>query len=220
MNTFSSFASSSVGRKLIVGLTGVFLSLFLVMHCTVNLFLFRGDHGELFNSSAEFLATYPVLRPIEIGLLLLFLIHAFYAVWLWFKNRQARPNRYAVNRASDVSTLQSRTMIITATVVLVFLVIHIQTFFVQSRFFAGEHGPTMYDRVAEAFANPAYALFYVVAMVFLGYHLRHGFQSAFQTYGLRTSKYIKVIEAVSVVFWLFIPLGFALMPIFFLFRAH
>ena len=78
----------------------------------------------------------------------------------------------------------------------------------------------MYQRVEEAFANPVYALFYIVAMGFLAYHLRHGFQSAFQTYGLRTSKYQKLIEAVAVVFWLFIPLGFALMPIYFMFRAH
>jgi succinate dehydrogenase / fumarate reductase cytochrome b subunit len=78
----------------------------------------------------------------------------------------------------------------------------------------------MYARVAEAFANPVYSLFYVVALVFLAYHLRHGFQSAFQTFGLRTSRYRRLIEWTAVIFWLVIPLGFALMPLFFLFRAH
>lgn len=220
MSKYPSFFSSSVGRKMVVGLTGVFLCMFLVFHLSINLFLFHSDGGKQFDTYAEFLATYPLLRPIEIVLFLLFLVHGFYAVWLWFKNRFARPERYAVTRGSDVSTLESRIMIITALVVFVFLVVHIYTFFVQSRFFADATPITMYDRVAAAFANPVYSLFYVVALVFLAYHLRHGFQSAFQTYGLRTSKYRTAIEAIAVVFWLLIPIGFALMPLYFLFRAH
>jgi succinate dehydrogenase / fumarate reductase cytochrome b subunit len=220
MSKIASLYTSSVGRKLVVGLTGVFLCLFLVFHVSVNLFLFKPDGGAMFNTYAEFLATYPLLRPVEIILFLLFVVHAFYAIWLWLTNRTARPERYAVNKASEVSTLESRIMIVTALVVLVFLVIHINTFFVTSRFFSGDHDITMYQRVADAFAHPVYALFYVVALIFLAYHLRHGFQSAFQTYGLRTSKYRILIEAVAVVFWLLIPIGFALMPLYFLFRAH
>ena len=220
MSKITSFYTSSVGRKMIVGLTGIFLLLFLVFHLTVNLFLFRQDAGISFNEYAEFLATYPLLRPVEIALFLLFLIHAVIAVWLWLRNRQARPERYAVNRNAEVSETGSRITFITGLVVLVFLVIHVNTFFVQSRFFAPESAPTMYQRVAGAFSNPVYALFYVVALVFLAYHLRHGFQSALQTYGLRTSRYVRLIEAVGVIFWLFIPLGFALMPLYFLFRAH
>lgn len=220
MSKIASFYSSSVGRKLLVGLTGVFLCLFLVFHLLVNLFLFSADGGAMFNTYAEFLATYPLLRPVEIILFLLFLLHAFYAVWLWFTNRAARPERYGVNKASDVSTFESRIMIVTALAVLAFLIIHIYTFFVKSRFLPGEYGITMYQRVAEAFSDPVSALFYLVALIFLAYHLRHGFQSAFQTYGLRTSHYRKLIEAVAVVFWLLIPLGFALMPLYFLFRAH
>ncbi len=220
MRKKQSFFASSVGRKLIVGLSGFFLCLFLVFHLTANLFLFKADGGKLFNTYAEFLATYPLLRPIEIVLFLLFFVHAVYGVWLWFINRAARPERYAVKRSGEVSTLSSRIMIITATVVLAFLVIHINTFFIQSRFVDGESGPTMYDRVASAFAQPVSAIFYVIAVVFLAFHLRHGFQSSFQTFGLRNSKYLKLIEGVAVIFWLLIPLGFALMPLYFLFRAH
>jgi succinate dehydrogenase / fumarate reductase cytochrome b subunit len=220
MRKTQSFFASSVGRKLIVGLTGFFLCLFLVFHLTANLFLFEADQGRLFDTYAEFLATYPLLRPIEIILFALFLIHAIYAVWLWFVNRAARPEQYAVKHGEEVSTLSSRLMIITALVVLAFLVIHINEFFVQSRFFGGDHAPTMYERVEAAFSQPLMSLFYVVALVFLALHLRHGFQSAFQTYGLRNSKYLKLLEGVAVIFWLLIPLGFALMPLYFLFRAH
>jgi succinate dehydrogenase / fumarate reductase cytochrome b subunit len=220
MSSFSSFLASSVGRKLLVGLTGLFLCLFLVFHLIVNLFLFRQDGGGTFNTYAEFLATYPLLRPIEIVLFLLFLIHAAVTGWLWLLNRMARPHRYAVNRNAEVSETSSRIMFISGTVVLAFLVVHVNTFFVQSRFFSAENAPTMYARVAAAFANPVYALFYVAALVFLAYHLRHGFQSAFQTFGLRTGRYRWLIEAVAVIFWLLIPLSFALMPLYFLFRVH
>jgi succinate dehydrogenase / fumarate reductase cytochrome b subunit len=220
MSKLSSFTASSVGRKLLVGLTGLFLCLYLLFHMTVNLFLFKQDGGGTFDTYAEFLATYPLLRPVEIILFLLFLVHAFFTGLLWFLNRRARPQRYAVNRNDEVSETASRIMFITGMVVTAFLVVHVNTFFVKSRFFSSEHSPTMYARVAEAFANPVYSLFYVVALVFLAYHLRHGFQSAFQTFGLRTSRYRRLIEWTAVIFWLVIPLGFALMPLFFLFRAH
>jgi succinate dehydrogenase / fumarate reductase cytochrome b subunit len=220
MRKKQSFFASSVGRKLIVGLSGFFLCLFLVFHLTVNLFLFKADGGKLFDSYAEFLATYPLLRPIEIVLFLLFLVHAIYALWLWYLNRAARPERYAVKRSGEVSTLSSRIMFITALVVLAFLVIHVNTFFVQSRFFSGENGPTMFERVATALADPVTDVFYILALIFLAFHLRHGFQSLFQTWGLRNTRYLKLIEGVAVIFWLLIPLGFALMPLYFLFRAH
>ncbi len=205
---------------MLVGLTGFFLCLFLVFHLTVNLFLFKQDGGQTFVTYSEFLATYPLLRPIEIVLFLLFVVHALYALWLWLLNRRARPMRYAVNRNGDVVETGSRITFWTGLVVLVFLVIHINTFFIQSRFFSPENAPTMYQRVETAFANPVYSIFYIIALVFLAYHLRHGFQSAFQTYGLRVGRYRKLIEAVAVIFWLLIPLGFALMPLYFMFRAH
>jgi succinate dehydrogenase / fumarate reductase, cytochrome b subunit len=220
MSKITNFYTSSVGRKMLVGLTGFFLCAFLAFHLYINLFLFKHDAGETFNTYSEFLATYPLLRPIEIGLFLLFVVHACFALWLWFVNRQARPRGYAVLRASDNSKLESRITFITGTVVLVFLVVHINTFFVQSRFFATGESETMFQRVAGAFQNPWYDAFYVVALVFLGYHLKHGFQSMFQTLGLRSTKYQRLIDIIAIIFWLLIPLGFAAMPLYFLFRAH
>jgi succinate dehydrogenase / fumarate reductase cytochrome b subunit len=102
--------------------------------------------------------------------------------------------------------------------VFIFLVVHLRTFWVTTRF---QHDlyPSMYETVRTAFADPLYTLFYVVAMGVLAFHLRHGFQSAFQTFGLKTKKYGGIIEAAGVLFWLLIPVGFATVPVFFLLKA-
>jgi len=200
-----------------MGLSGLFLCSFLVVHLFINLFLFKQDGGATFDVYGEFMATYPLIRPLEWILFGGFLLHAFVGIWLWITNRQARPERYAVNRASENSTLASRIGFITGAFVLVFLVVHINTFFVKSRFFPD--GRTMYEIVVQAFQGPVYVGFYVVALVFLAYHLRHGFQSAFQTLGIRFEKYQPLIDAVGVVFWLLIPLAFAALPLYFLW-AH
>jgi succinate dehydrogenase / fumarate reductase cytochrome b subunit len=214
MGKITSFYTSSVGRKLLVGLTGLFLCSFLVVHLYVNLFLFKQDSGQTYGVYSEFLATYPLIRPLEWILFAGFLLHAFIGGWLWITNRSARPRRYKVNRASDNSTLSSRVAFWTGSFVLVFLVIHINTFFITSRF--RDTGETLYKIVVEAFKNPVYDAFYVIAMGFLAYHLKHGFQSAFQTFGLRNKKYRLLIDIVAVIFWLLIPIGFAFMPLYFL----
>jgi succinate dehydrogenase / fumarate reductase cytochrome b subunit len=214
MKKVATFLTSSVGRKLVVALTGLFLCSFLVVHLYINFFLFKQDAGRTYDVYSEFLATYPLIRPLEWILFAGFLVHAFIGGWLWIVNRSTRPRRYAVNRASENSTLSSRVAFWTGGFVFVFLVIHINTFFIASRF--GETGKTLYELVVEAFKNPVYDAFYVVAMAFLGYHLKHGFQSAFQTFGLRTKRYERLIDIVAIFFWLLIPLGFAIMPLYFL----
>jgi succinate dehydrogenase / fumarate reductase cytochrome b subunit len=214
MSSITTFFTSSVGRKLLMGLSGLFLCSFLIVHLYINLFLLAGDRGATFDVYAEFMATYPLLRPIEIVLFLGFLLHAVLGVWLWFLNRRARPARYRVLRAGETSELSSRVMMWTGLVVLAFLIIHVNAFFVQSRFFPA--GRTMYEIVAAAFANPWTDAFYLASLFFLGYHLRHGFQSSVQTFGLRHPRYQWLIDAIGVFFWLLLPLGFAMMPLYFL----
>jgi succinate dehydrogenase / fumarate reductase cytochrome b subunit len=217
MNRITKFYTSSVGRKLLMGLTGFFLCSFLCVHLYINLFLFKSDSGQAFDAYSEFMATYPLIRPIEIVLFLGFLLHMVIGVWLWIVNRMARPERYAVHKASDTSALSSRVMFWTGLFVLVFLVVHINSFFIRSRFL--DPNTPMYEIVAETFKNPWYDAFYVVALFFLGYHLLHGFQSAFQTFGIRPEKYKTVIDLLAIVFWLLIPICFAAMPLYFLW-AH
>lgn len=217
MNRIATFTNSSVGRKLLLGLTGFFLLSFLVIHLTINLFLFKADAGETFDAYAEFMATYPLVRPLEILLFAGFLLHMMLGVWLWLLNRRVRPRQYAVNSKSDTSTLTSRIMFITGMIVLAFLVVHVNTFFVASRFI--DSSVPMFERVRDAFANPWYVGFYLLALIFLGYHLKHGAQSVFQTYGLYVGRWKLLIDLLAIIFWLLIPLAFASMPLYFLW-AH
>jgi succinate dehydrogenase / fumarate reductase cytochrome b subunit len=217
MNRIATFLNSSVGRKLLMGLTGFFLLSFLVVHLTINLFLFKADGGETFDTYAEFMATYPLIRPLELLLFAGFFLHVILGVWLWFLNRRVRRRKYAVNSASETSTLTSRIMFFTGAIVFAFLVIHVRTFFVQSRFI--DPVTPMYELVWQAFGNPWYVAFYLVALIFLAYHLKHGVQSVFQTYGLYVGRWKTWIDLLALIFWLLIPLAFASMPLYFLW-AH
>jgi succinate dehydrogenase / fumarate reductase, cytochrome b subunit len=214
MNRIANFTTSSVGRKLLMGLTGFFLCSFLIVHLYLNLFLLKSDSGGTFDAYSEFMATYPLVRPLEIVLFAGFLTHMVIGIWLWWTNRNVRPRAYAVNRASENSELSSRIAFITGAFVLIFLVLHINAFFVRSRFL--ESGKSMYEIVTETFSNPWTDTFYLAALVFLGYHLKHGVQSAFQTFGLRTPRYRRLIDLVAVIFWLLIPAAFASLPVYFL----
>jgi succinate dehydrogenase / fumarate reductase cytochrome b subunit len=211
MKKILAFFSTSVGRKLLMGLSGLFLCSFLVVHLYINLFVLKSDTGQTFDVYAEFMSTYPLMRPLEVALFAGFLLHMILGIWLWYVNRKVRPRGYAVNRASDTSALSSRIMWVTGGFVLVFLILHVNAFFVRSRFFP--HDQTMYEIIRDAFQSPATVVFYLVALAFLAYHLRHGWQSSFQTFGLLNGKYKGLIETIGVVFWLLIPAGFALIPI-------
>jgi succinate dehydrogenase / fumarate reductase cytochrome b subunit len=207
-----SFYQSSVGKKILMSLAGLFLCSFLVIHLSGNLALFRNDGGEAFNHYSEFMAHNPVIRSTEILLVVGFVLHMFLGILLWFKNRAARPEKYSSYKLSDNTPLASRTTMLSGSVILFFLIVHLRQFFLPSRFF-GE--TNMYRLVVEAFANPLYDLLYIISLVLLAYHLKHAFQSAFQTLGLRKGKYIVLFDAVAVIFWLLIPIGFASMPIYF-----
>jgi succinate dehydrogenase / fumarate reductase, cytochrome b subunit len=217
MNAILTFYQSSIGKKLVVGLTGLLLCTYLVVHLIGNFLLFRNDNGAAFNTYADILPQILVIRIIEVGLFALFLFHIFTATITWFQNRSARPVKYRLSRQETNSTVTSRTMFLTGSIVFIFLVIHVRTFWFTSRYQAGE-GFRMFDLVRESFANPVYGAFYLVAMFLLGFHLRHGFQSAFQTFGLRNRKYTPLIDLVGIFFWLVIPAGFASIPVYFFFN--
>ncbi|MFI5250826.1 MAG: succinate dehydrogenase cytochrome b subunit [Bacteroidota bacterium] len=215
MSKLASFYQSSVGKKFVVGFTGLFLCTFLVVHLYINLYLFKHDGGETFNVYAEFMATNPVVRTLEIVLFLGFILHILTSTILWYKNRSARPQKYLVTHPLESSTASSRITFLTGSIIFMFLVVHMDSFWISSRFFAAEN-PSMFNLVRQKFSSPLYDGFYLAALFLLGFHLRHGFQSAFQTFGIRGKRYEGMIELVGVVFWLLIPIGFAAMPIYFL----
>lgn len=205
--------SSSIGQKIISAITGLFLIAFLVVHLSGNLLLFKNDAGEAFNAYAQANASSILIRSIEVVLFAGFLIHIYWGIRVWLFNRRARRKGYIINRPSENSALFSRIMFISGLLVLLFLVIHLKTFWVPIRF-QKEDILSEFALVQTVFQNPFYVLFYLACMVLLGYHLRQGFQSAFQTVGIR-SFWRRAIEMAGVVFWLIIPLGFALMPLYF-----
>jgi len=209
------FYSSSIGKKVVMSLTGLFLCLFLIEHVVGNFLLFLNDNGAAYDMYTEIMSHNIVIRAIEVFLFGGLVLHALSGLIVWLKNRRSRPNDYEVYRLKDNTPLEGRITMLTGSIIFLFLVIHLNTFFVPTRF--GSEKVSPYTMVAQAFSNPWYGGFYVIALIFLAYHLRHGFQSAFQTLGLKNTKYSTLLDWVAVIFWLLIPLGFASMPVYFYF---
>lgn len=218
MNWFSRAITSTIGRKLVMGLTGLFLIAFLVVHCSVNTLVFLNDDGEAFNKAAHFMATNLFIRVGEVVLFAGLLVHIVQAFMLQIFNRNARSTPYASMKNS--STWYSRSMGLLGTLILMFLIIHLVQFWVKSRFtglspvsYDGEEYENLYEVMVMAFSQLWVVIVYVLAMVSLCYHLMHGFQSAFQTLGLNHNKYTPVIKFIGVAFSLVVSTVFALMPV-------
>ena len=207
--------SSTIGRKLIMAATGVFLCSFLLVHLSGNLLLFKSDGGAAFNAYAHFMSTNGVIRVLEVGLVLGFLFHIVDAVLLTKWNHNARPERYDSARTKGNGSWTSRYMGLTGSILLLFLLIHLRTFLVEHRFFG--NSASLYDLVQGAFANPLYVGLYVTAMFLLAFHLQHGFQSAFRTLGVTHRRYARLINACGLLFSLLVPAGFASVPLYFYF---
>lgn len=215
MGWFISFIDSSLGKKLIMAVTGLFLYIYLIIHLIANLFLLAPT-GEPFNAYAEFMASnfnIPV-RIIEIVLFIAFIYHITNGIRLWFINRSARGIDYKVKNQSANSTFYSRFMIQSGIVIFIFLILHLLDFFIPSRF--GYLGATMYDAAVMKFSHTWWSIIYIVAMILLAFHLVHAFQSGFQTLGLRHTKYTPIIKGFGVVFSILICAAFALIPFYFL----
>ena len=218
MASFGNAFSSSIGKKLIMGITGLFLISFLVVHCFINSLIIVNDGGLTFNMGAHFMGTNWIIRAMEVVLFAGLLAHIVQGFRLVFQNRGARPQRYAVNNGAANSKWYSRSMGLLGTLLLIFLIVHISKFWVMSRFTGiptvdanGNHD--LFAVMVETFKNPWLVLLYVVAMVSLAYHLLHGFSSAFQTLGWNHKKYTPLIKGFGFWFSIIIPLLFALMPI-------
>ncbi len=210
--------NSSIGKKFVMAVTGTFLILFLVIHLAGNFTLLGGP--EAFNGYVKTLdVVKPIIRIIEIVLAAVFILHIFNGLKLWLENRRARPEKYAVNASSKNSDIFSRTMVQTGSIVFIFLILHLSTFWYAFNF-AGhpsEESNAYFGIVADWFANPFYALFYVFAMILLGFHLNHGFQSAMQTFGWNNSRYFPIIEKIGTLYAIVMAVGFSIFPIYFLF---
>ena len=199
---------SSIGKKLLMALTGLAFCGFLAGHLAGNLTIYGGK--DAFNSYAEHLhALGPVLTLAEWGLLLFAVVHVCTGLTLFYQNFVARTSRYVVNKRAGGRTIGSMTMPYTGILLLAFIIFHLINFH-----FVDKTNTTIYQIVAQAFENPLYVVIYILAMIVAALHVSHGLWSAFQTIGANHAKYMPFIMALSIMFSLAVGFGFGIIPIY------
>ncbi len=219
MSWFTDTFGSSIGRKLLMSLTGFFLILFLTVHLLGNLAIFSDDGGLAFNAYAVFMGHNPLIKVVSYALYISILAHAIIAVWLWIDNKLARPVGYAVSKANENSTWASRSMMLLGSIVFIYVVIHLKDFWWQYKmggnyvFGIDTNGNRdLYELVITQFQSPLTLIIYLLGLIALSIHLWHGFESAFQTLGLQHNRYTPAIKLVGKLYAILVPSGFAAMP--------
>lgn len=225
MNWFSNFITSSIGKKWVMSLTGLFLILFLTVHLVGNFQLFIDDNGLAFNSYSYMMTTNPLIKTVSYGLYFFILLHAIQGIMLALKNKQARSNKYAV-AAGKTGSWESKNMAMLGLLILGFLILHMGDFWFKMKFgavdyvsYEGLSHPVkdLYAVVEVSFQNLGIVIAYVVGQIAIALHLRHGFESAFQTLGVAHKKYTPIIKAIGNAYSILIPLGFAIIPLYYYF---
>jgi len=207
----SSFLGTSVTKKVIMALAGLFLILFLLVHLGINLLLLMDD-PEPYSKAAHFMASNMVIKVFEVVLMAGFLIHILWGAILQIQNWMARPIRYKVTATMQTSFF-SKYMIYTGSIILIFLIIHFVNFyFIKLGLIEGDH-ENFYGMAYALFKIPGYLIFYLVSFLLLAFHLHHAFQSAFQTLGLNHETYTPVIKTLGLIYSIAVPVGFAVIPI-------
>lgn len=219
--TWKHFFTSSIGKKIIMGLTGLFLITFLIIHVGVNSCIFLNDGGETFNTVAHFMSHNWILRFLEIGLFAGLILHIVQGLLVWKQNSAARPVKYAVNAPAANSKWYSRSMGLLGTLLLFFLIIHVSKFFLDTKIAmyadGGAHdaGHDLYAEMKTEFQKWWVVVIYIIGVISLFWHLIHGFQSAFQTLGISHKRYTPLIKMIGIGYSVIVCLLFALMPVAF-----
>lgn len=202
--------ASSVSKKFVMALAGLFLLIFLPVHLGINFMLLKPD-PEPFNSAAHFMATFPLVKIFEIILILAFLIHIIIGVIVQIQNWLSRPVRYKSAPKSKTSFF-SKFMIWTGGTIFIFLIIHFTNFYFIKLGLIDGNPEDFYSLAHQLFMIPGYNIFYWICFIVLGFHLYHAFSSAFQTVGLNHRKWTPVVNFLAVIYAILIPAGFASIP--------
>ncbi len=229
MNSLKQFLISSIGQKVVMSLTGIFLITFLVVHLSGNLLLLFDDGGRQFNLYAKFMTTNPFIKTTSYFLYAGILLHAIQGWLIWRKNRKSRgKQKYAVKvtRATNTNSFTARTMGWLGTIIFVFLLIHLYQFWFKMKMgwiplvnYDGVEVKNLYATVEAAYSSIGFVIFYILCMVVIAMHLWHGFQSAFQTLGINHRKFGGLIKFLGKAYSVLIPAGFAFIPVWiYLFR--
>ena len=210
---------SSVGTKLLIGLTGLFLVAFLAFHLFGNLLLFLGP--EKYNEHAHALISNPLVIPAELGLVALFLLHAIKAALNFVDNRAARRTSYETKtwaRGPSRKSWASTTMIVSGIIVFLFVPLHLVTFKYGPDYASTEAGVRdLYRLLIEVFQSPFYVTYYVLSMIIVGLHLRHGIWSSLQSLGLIPDRWTRIVAAACYGLALAIGAGYVLIPLYIFF---
>jgi len=208
MNWLIQTFSSSIGKKLMMAISGLCFCGFLAAHLAGNLFIYGGK--DAFNAYASHLHSLgPLLTIAEFGLLFLALVHVVSGLVLFYQNWSARPERYHVNATAGGRTIGSATMPYTGLILLAFVLFHLFQFH-----FVDKTTRTIFEIVSTSFRNPLTVGLYVLVMVVAAIHVSHGFWSAFQTIGANHPKYMPAIRLLSILFSLIVGIGFGFIPVY------
>lgn len=215
-------------RKTLIALTGLFLSIFLIVHLSANALLLLPEHlaRSLYNSYSTWLRENPLIMIVAYLLYLSIIIHVIYALLVTLRNRKAKPIGYEQNRKNENSSWASQNMGLIGMAILIFIVVHLANFWARIKLGMGEG--ISYDNVGNKdiyavtdslFNNIYYVVFYALLMIPLGFHLHHGFKSAFMTLGFYHRKGLKLLANVSLIYAWIMAVGFAVIPIFVFLRS-
>ncbi|MBP6756103.1 MAG: succinate dehydrogenase cytochrome b subunit [Bacteroidia bacterium] len=208
------FLKTSIGKKIVMGITGLFLTTFLIIHVSINACIYFNDGGKTFNAAADFMSHNPVIRILEIGLLAGLLIHMIQALRLTMENKKARPIAYAKIDGSANSKWYSRSMGVLGSLLLIFFVVHFANFWFPTKVAVfTHHEHNSFESMKVVFDQWYFVAIYLVGVGALCYHLLHGIQSAFQTLGINHKNYTPAIKSFGVWFSIIVSLLFASMPI-------
>ena len=217
---WSEFLTSAVGKKIVMGITGLSLIAFLVVHVGVNACIWANDGGDMFNKAAHFMGATVVIRILEVILFFGIFLHIIQGYILTLQNQAKRKSGYAVPMGNKGSRWYSRSMGLLGTILLLFFILHWWHFWIPSRFTGvvqkmvdGNEMHDMFSLMKFTFSDLWVVIVYVVACFSLFWHLLHGFQSSFRTMGLANSRHIGMVQALGLGFSVLVSLAFAMMPV-------
>lgn len=214
------FLTSSIGKKLVMAITGVSLIAFLLVHCYINALVFLPNGIEKYLAAGHFMGTNFIVRTLEIGLFAGIILHIIQGLMLTAQNKSKRPVGYNVAPGNQSSKWYTRSMGLLGTLILLFLVMHLSHFWVPNRYeqhLGSGHEINLYEKMEQVFQSGFVVIVYVIGCISLAWHLLHGFWSSFQTLGLSSPKYVGIIRCVGTAFSIIIPLIFIAMPLAFYF---
>jgi succinate dehydrogenase / fumarate reductase cytochrome b subunit len=216
--TWKQLFTSSIGKKFLMGATGFFLIIFLIVHASINSMIFYDDSGVKFDAAASFMLHNYFIRFIELGLFAVFILHIVQGLLLWKQNIGARKIKYEKQNFPREIKWYSRYMGWLGTFLLLFLVMHLSHFLASTKnelYFQGDP-VNLYDKMRDIFTNPLWFTLYMIGLASLLFHLLHGFQSAFQTFGINHKRWSPIVKGVGVFYSIAICILFAMMPIAFM----